>query len=628
MARLDLAPAVRAYLERHAIDVGLALKLGVRSGAKDSILYPYRPPRGEPYVRVRDLESGITKQPKGEELILWWPAGRPDPGAEIILAEGEPDALAALSALNGDPYSVCAIPGTTIPVERVAAELGAAACVYVCLDGDEAGRKAGNKIAAALQRYTTLKVVKLGDGEDLASRLYREEDRRGWIRNVLAKAPVAPKVRIKAEEGGYRKKAADRTRDLLARGIDPERLDLAELLDRLAAYVETYVVLPVIERGGKRYERGVGDLLALWVMHNWAFAAWWASAYLRITSAAPESAKSLLMEVLASVSRRAWLAVNPSSAVLYRKIDRDQPTLFLDELDNFDLSEKRDALAVLNAGYKPGAKVPRCNDSGELEEFSCYCPKAYAAIDVRQMPPALLSRSITIRMEPKRAGEPVESYIAPDAGPRAEELRDCCRAWAERHTDELKGRRPDLVGLTNRRAEVWWPLLVLGEYAGGEWQDRAQEAARAFGAGGDETDRPAEQVQLLMDIDTAFGNETAIFTVDLLTHLNGLEESPWGNRRRGDGLDARGLATLLRPFRIRPKEVRVGDEHKKGYHVDQFEDAFGRYLPDSPASATSATSATTAPLSQADVADVADVAAMDGASDGDADALGIELWED
>jgi hypothetical protein len=614
MARLDLAPAVRAYLERHAVDVELALELGVRSGHNDSILYPYKPPRGEPYDRVRDLETGITKQPKGEELILWWPAGRPDAGAEVILAEGEPDALAALSALNGDPYAVCAIPGTTIPPERVAAELGAAGCVYICLDGDAAGRRAGDKIARALQRYTPLKVVRLGEGEDLASRLVREEDPRAWLRDALANAPVAPKVKLKAEEGGYRKKAADRTRDLLARGIDPERLDLAELLDRLVAYVETYVVLPVVEKGGDRYERAVANLLGLWIMHTWAFPAWWATPYLRIVSAAPESAKSLLMEVLSDLCRASWLAVNPSPAVLYRFIDRHEPSLFLDELDNFGWDERRDALAVLNNGYRPGFKVARCNEKGDLEEFGCYCPKAFAGLDAKQMPPALLSRSITVRMEPKRAGEPVENYIAPDAGPRAEELRECCRAWAERHVDELRGHRPDLVGLTNRRAEVWWPLLVLGEYAGGEWQDRAQEAARAFGAGGDETDRPAEQVQLLMDIDAAFGNETAIFTADLLTYLNNLDESPWGDRRRGDGLDARGLANLLRPFRIRPKEVRVGDEHKKGYHVDQFAEVFDRYLPDPPTSATSATSATTAPPSQANVADVADVTDTEGPS--------------
>ena len=137
-------------------------------------------------------------------------------------------------------------------------------------------------------------MVRLGDGEDLASRLYREDDRRGWLLEQLKSAPVAPKVRSKTEDGGYRKKAADRTRDLLARGIDPNELELGELLERIVGYVETYVVLPVIKRGEERYERAVANLLALWVVHTWAFPAWWATPYLRIVSAAPESAKSLL----------------------------------------------------------------------------------------------------------------------------------------------------------------------------------------------------------------------------------------------------------------------------------------------------------------------------------------------
>jgi hypothetical protein len=157
------------------------------------------------------------------------------------------------------------------------------------------------------------------------------------------------------------------------------------------------------------------------------------------------------------------------------------------------------------------------------------------------MPPALLSRSITIRMQPKHAGEQVESYIAPDAGPRAAELRDLCRAWAERHSDKLRDRRPDLVGLTNRRAEVWWPLLVLGEYVGGEWQERAQTATQVLGAGGDETDRPAEQVQLLMDIDAAFGKNKTIFTTELLGKLNASTRAPG---ERGVGVH-RGVHRLL-----------------------------------------------------------------------------------
>ena len=105
MARLDLAPAVRNYFERHAVDVDLAFELGVRSGPNDSILYLYQPPRGEPYVRTRDLndERKLTRQPKDTPLTLWWPAGRAEPGAEVLLCEGEPDALAAVSALNGIP---------------------------------------------------------------------------------------------------------------------------------------------------------------------------------------------------------------------------------------------------------------------------------------------------------------------------------------------------------------------------------------------------------------------------------------------------------------------------------------------------------------------------------------------
>jgi Protein of unknown function (DUF3631) len=108
-------------------------------------------------------------------------------------------------------------------------------------------------------------------------------------------------------------------------------------------------------------------------------------------------------------------------------------------------------------------------------------------------------------------------------------------------------------------------------------------------------------VQLLIDIRAAFGAKRTIFTEDLLAYLNGLDESPWGARRRGEGLDARGLARMLRPFRIKPKKVRVGEETRKGYHVDQFEDAFGRYLPPSLAREPGATRGTFPPPSQADV---------------------------
>jgi hypothetical protein len=387
-----------------------------------------------------------------------------------------------------------------------------------------------------------------------------------------------------------------------------DKAETYHLLEDIRTFVRRFVVLPT-PIDGKDVS---GDLLALWVLHTHAFEASWATPYLRITSAAPDSGKTLLLEVLAAICRRGWHAINPSVAVLYRKVERDQPTLLLDEMDNYPLEDRKDALSILNAGYKRGARVPRCNERGDLQEFGVFCPKAYAGLDERQLVPTLLSRSITIRMQTKLRSQDVDMWIAPLVEPEAEELRVRCEEWAERHVETLADVQPDVVGLMNRKAEVWWALLAIGEYVGGEWQERAREAARVLGAGGDDADQPSQQVQLLTDIRAAFGHERTIFTETLLTYLNELEESPWGARRRGDGLDSRGLARLLRPFRIRPKEVRVGEQTRRGYHVDQFEDAFGRYLPGLAEAKHGHTSETSASLSQADVSHVSDVSPSGG----------------
>ena len=345
--------------------------------------------------------------------------------------------------------------------------------------------------------------------------------------------------------------------------------------------------------------------MALWVLHTHAFEAAWATPYLRIVSATPDSGKTLLMEILAEICRNGWHAVNPSVAVLYRMVDRKQPTLLLDEMDNYPFDERRDAVSVLNAGYKQGATVPRCNERGDLNEFSVFCPKAYAGLDTRAIVPALLSRSITLRMEKKTADERVDAWIAPLVASEAEALREHCEQSAERHVEELKGHQPDLLGLTNRAAEVWWALLSIAEHAGRDWPARARQAVQAFASGGDDTDERPEQVQLLLDIRAAFDGHEAISTANLLAYLNALDESPWGARRRGEGLDARGLARMLRPFRVRPRSVRA-EGGSKGYRFEQFEDAFSRHLQAPLYPAQAAQAAQAASGLERDVPDVPD----------------------
>lgn len=71
-------------------------------------------------------------------------------------------------------------------------------------------------------------------------------------------------------------------------------------------------------------------------------------------------------------------------------------------------------------------------------------------------------------------------------------------------------------------------------------------------------------------------------TVTILERVNDDEELPFGGWRKGDGLDGRGLARLLKPYGVKPRAVRLGDAVSKGYRRDQLAEAFERYLPPTP----------------------------------------------
>jgi hypothetical protein len=57
-----------------------------------------------------------------------------------------------------------------------------------------------------------------------------------------------------------------------------------------------------------------------------------------------------------------------------------------------------------------------------------------------------------------------------------------------------------------------------------------------------------------------------------------IEGRSWAEWKAGKPLSSNGLARLLKPLKVRPETVRIGDRTPKGYYVSQFEDAFRRYL--------------------------------------------------
>jgi len=179
------------YLLAHAIDPDLAAGLGVRE-EQDALIWPY----GE-FERRRPLDGDRTLQPNGRPLELWWPDGRPGmPDDHVLLCEGEPDALAALTALrsmNGaspiSPPIVAALPGCGMPHARVVEELRGAGSVTICLDGDDAGRTAADRIVSGLtEAGVATSRIDPAEGRDLADMLCASEDGGATLPQLLADA--------------------------------------------------------------------------------------------------------------------------------------------------------------------------------------------------------------------------------------------------------------------------------------------------------------------------------------------------------------------------------------------------------------------------------------------------------
>ena len=381
----------------------------------------------------------------------------------------------------------------------------------------------------------------------------------------------------------------------------PDAATLAALLDEVGALLSGYVVFRSMAQR---------TAVVLWIAHAHALSAFEVTAYLNIRSPEKQTGKTRLLEVLHELVPRPWLAIQPSEAVLFRKIDKKTPTLLLDETDTIfarnattggDRGEP--VRAVLNAGYRRGATVDRVNlkRKDPLQAFRVFCAKAFAGIGT--LPGTVADRSIPIELARRRKDEPVARFFVREARPRLHSVRDALVAWAADAVTVLRDARPVLPDtLPDRAAEVWEPLLAIADVADGDWPARARTAALELHV--DRTDTDSAGVALLRAIRDVFYPEpptpdapapepvNEVSTIDLLRKLVDREGEPWagwwgrevdqageGNTPRKPAME---LARHLKPFGIQPGKLRDGDKTFNGYKRCDFEDAFGRYLPPSP----------------------------------------------
>ena len=347
----------------------------------------------------------------------------------------------------------------------------------------------------------------------------------------------------------------------------PEEVDGAALLDELADTFSRFVALP---------EAGA-EALALAVLHSYVFDSFYTCPMLVLVSAVKRSGKTTALSVAGAIVSRALPASNITPAALFRSVEKHRPTLLIDEADSF-LRDNEELRGILNAGHTRTAAfvIRTVGDDHEPVQFSVWCPKMLAGIG--KLAGTLEDRSIILHMRRRAPGEHVER-LRLDRLADLDHLRHRCRRWADDHGAELCQADPDVPPLaSDRAADNWRPMLAIAGAAGGEWPARARWAAIVL-TGIDESDGAAGQ--LLADLRDLFAlNHTErLSSEDVVRALGKMEDRPWPEWYRSkEPITRRQLAALLKPFGIHPKKYREGTATQRGYLLEDFADAFARYL--------------------------------------------------
>lgn len=356
----------------------------------------------------------------------------------------------------------------------------------------------------------------------------------------------------------------------------PDSTKLADWLEHTEAWLREFVVFP-------NHHGSIA--VTLWIACTHVADQLDVAPYLLITAPEIESGKTRVMEIAATLAHKPMFSSSMTPAVLFRTIDRDHPTLFLDEADNIWTGRRDDKaselMALLNAGHRRGVKAYRMGGANktQLQEFDVFGLKAIAGAfpDVGKIPEALRSRSIHLRMKRKLPGESVSRWTR-QSRERHKEFVEELRTRLADTLDEM-----DVAGVTidpldelsDRDFDVWEPLLVVARLAGGRWPTAVVDAAIALCAP-DPSQAIPLRIQLLRDLREFWNDNLYMFTQEILEALHKMEDRSWSDFY-GSPLTAHRLARFLSSYGI--ESHPIGETRRKGYYRQDLENAWSRYTP-------------------------------------------------
>lgn len=304
----------------------------------------------------------------------------------------------------------------------------------------------------------------------------------------------------------------------------------------------------------------------------WTLASWVAESFdnfprLYFSAAEFGAGKSVAAEMVGRLSRESHEMVNVTPAILYRLIENAEkpPTLFVDEADNIfgtagSSSSHQELLGVMNKGFHRNGTVYRARGTDDVQKFRCFSPMILAGKGI--LPRAMMTRSITVRMRRPIEGETFVPYRERVHRPFFDAVKEAIDKWVGSQEARSLGMEfPELPGgIKDRDADVWEPLVMVGDLAGGEWSERIRKAAVTLT---NRTDHKDE-----VPIGTKF--------VDTLKRLlKDTDKVPMDVVAEELKVTTRSLGKLAREMGIDPGPIgRVDGKPAKGFTKEQYADAF------------------------------------------------------
>lgn len=347
--------------------------------------------------------------------------------------------------------------------------------------------------------------------------------------------------------------------------------DGAAVLDRALAVLRKYCVLPTAE---------ADYAVVLWCAATHVLPALPAAPRLVVTSAVKRSGKTRVLDIVEGLVHDPLVTLNASTAAVFRSLDKEHPpTLIIDEVDTIfgtaRMAEANEDLrGLINAGFQRGKSSLRCVGPQQVPTlFPTFAMCALAGIG--GVPDTIRDRAVNIRMRRRKAGETVSPFRERRDRPALTEVRAAIRDWLSDPNlrEKLLLAEPEME-LEDRAADVWEPLLMVADMAGGNWPAWARAASQRLTEDTDDDEDDSQSIRLLHDLHQLFSATVKadfVPTEVLVQDLRGMEESPW----RDADLNAHGVGALLKVFGI--KSTRDSTGTKRGYKRGAFADAWARY---------------------------------------------------